>query len=159
MPTFDPQSIVLATLAGSLLLFLTDAIRYDAVAILVVIVLSASGVLSTEEAFSNFAHESVILVASMYAFSAAVSRLGITQGLCHALMGDDSKREGLLAFKLVLITGVMSSVLSNSAVVATMIPVLANMARKTNIPISQLLIPSRRRRRRSSRKYDSARDS
>lgn len=141
MPIIDPQSIVLATLAGSLILFLTDAIRYDVVAILVVIVLSGSGVLSTEDAFANFAHESVILVASMYAFSAAVSRHGITQGLCRSLLGEEGKHEGWLSFKLVMITGLMSSVLSNSAVVATMIPVLANLARKTDIPISRLLMP------------------
>ncbi len=141
MPTFDPQSIVLATLAGSLLLFLTDAIRYDAVAILVVLVLAGSGVLTTEDAFSNFAHESVILVAAMYAFSAAVSRHGITEGLCQKLLGGQGVKESWLAFKLVLVTGLLSSVLSNSAVVATMIPVLGNLSKRSGVQASRLLMP------------------
>ena len=55
MPAFDPQTIVLATLAMSLVLFVTDALRYDAVAILVVLVLTSTGCLDAEAAFAGFA--------------------------------------------------------------------------------------------------------
>ena len=55
MPTLDPQHIVLATLAGSLVLFVTDALRYDIVALLVVILLAGTQCLRTEEAFAGFA--------------------------------------------------------------------------------------------------------
>jgi di/tricarboxylate transporter len=141
MGPFDPQSIVLATLAASLILFLTDALRHDAVAILVVLVLAGTGTLDHEEAFSNFAHEAVILVASMYAFAAAVSRTGLTDVLCDKLLATKSQSEASLAFRMVMITGLMSSVLSNAAVVATMIPVIGMMARRSGIPASRLLMP------------------
>jgi di/tricarboxylate transporter len=141
MGLLDPQNIVLATLAASLVLFVTDAIRYDAVAILVVLVLAGTGTLDYADAFSNFAHPAVILVASMYAFAAAVSKTGITDGLCKRLLAGQASSEAWLAFRLVLVTGLLSSVLSNAAVVATMIPVLGMVARRSEIPVSRLLMP------------------
>ena len=142
MDILDPQNIVLATLAASLVLFVTDALRYDAVAILVVLVLAATGTLDKEDAFAGFAHPAVILVASMYAFATAVSKTGITEGLCNKLIdGQEKTGESWMALRIVLITGLMSSVLSNAAVVATMIPVLGVVARRSDIPISRLLMP------------------
>ncbi len=142
MGHFDYQVIVLATLAASLVLFLTDALRYDAVAIGVVLVLAATGALKYDEAFSSFSAPAVVLVASMYAFAAAVSKAGITEGICNRMFRDTGgKGEGRLAFKVVLVTGLMSSVLSNAAVVATMIPVLGAISRRTQIPASRLLMP------------------
>ncbi len=141
MGLLDPQNIVLATLVASLILFLTDALRYDAVAILVVIVLAGTGVLPYEEAFACLADPAVILVASMYAFAAAVSRAGITETLCNRLLGGTAKGEAWLTFRIVLVTGLMSSVLSNAAVVATMIPVLGVLSTRSSIPVSRLLMP------------------
>ena len=142
MGSLDPQVIVLATLAASLVLFVTDAVRYDAVAIGVVLVLAGTGVLNYEEAFASFAAPAVVLVASMYTFAAAVSRAGITEGICNRMFrGNESENEGKLTFKVVLVTGLMSSVLSNAAVVATMIPVLGSLSRRLQIPASRLLMP------------------
>ena len=85
----DPQYIVLATLGASLVLFVTDALRFDTVAILVVLTLAVTGVLTPEDAFAGFASPAVVLVASMYAFAAAVSRAGITEGICQRFFGGE----------------------------------------------------------------------
>ena len=141
MGILDHQTVVLATLVASLILFVTDALRYDAVAVLVVLVLAGTGVLETEEAFAGFASPAVVLVASMYAFAAAVSRNGITVGICNRLFGERAYSEAYLVFRIFLVTGLMSSVLSNAAVVATMIPVLGTISRNSEIPASRLLMP------------------
>ena len=136
------QIIVLVALAASFALFVTDAIRYDAVAILVVLLLAATNCLEPEVAFSNFAHPSVVLVASMYAFAAAVSNSGITGELCNRLFSENSSGgEARTVFRVMLISGLLSSVLSNAAVVATLIPVMGTIARRSNIPASRLLMP------------------
>ena len=65
MPSLTPdQWIVLAVLLGSLILFITDRLRYDIVALLVVVSLAATGVLSPRDAYAGFASPAVILVAS-----------------------------------------------------------------------------------------------
>jgi di/tricarboxylate transporter len=134
-------TIVLLTLIGSLVLFVTDALRFDLVAVLVVVVLASTGCLEPDEAFAGFASPAVVLVASMYAFAAAVSRSGITEQICDRMIGPDGGGEGRLAFRLVVLTGLLSSVLSNAAVVATLIPVLGTISKETKIPISRLLMP------------------
>ncbi len=141
MPPIDPQYLVLATLGLALALFVTDSLRYDLVAVLVVLVLAATGVLDTKEAFRGFADPAVVLVAAMYVFAAAVSRTGVTEVIGSRLLAGSANSEARLAFRVTLVAGALSSVLSNAAVVATLIPVLGAVSRRSRIPISRLLIP------------------
>ncbi|MEM7309248.1 MAG: SLC13 family permease [Planctomycetota bacterium] len=141
MPLVDPQILILVTLLGSLILFVTDALRYDMVAVLVVLALAATRVLTPAEAFSGFAHPAVVLVAAMYVFAAAVSRTGVTEFLGTRLVGRGTPSEAWLALRIMLVSGAMSAVLSNAAVVATLIPVLGMVARRAQLPLSRLLMP------------------
>jgi len=79
MPAVDPAVIVLATLALSLILFVTDALRYEIVAVLVVLVLALTGCLSTTDAFASFASPALVLIASMYVFGHAFERWGVAE--------------------------------------------------------------------------------
>jgi len=141
MPLVDPQILIAATLLASLLLFVTDALRYDMIAVLVVLTLAATRVLTPAEAFSGFAHPAVVLIASMYVFAAAVSRSGVTEIIGARLVGGGKPREAWLAFRIMIVAGVLSSVLSNAAVVATLIPVLEIVSRRAQIPRSRILMP------------------
>lgn len=141
MPTVDPQHIVLATLAGSLVLFVTDALRYDLVALLVVLVLAATRCLTAEEAFAGFSSHAVILIASMYVFGFAVTRWGVAETISQKLLVAGGRGEAGIAMRVTLISALLSSVLSNTGVVAALIPVLSSAARKLRIPASRLMIP------------------
>jgi len=140
----DHQLIVLATLAMSLLLFVTDALRYDLIALLAVLVLAATGTLTPREAYGGFSDPAVVLIASMYVFGWAVNRWGIAEVLAQRLLGvrpDAPPREGPLAARITLASGALSSVLSNTGIVATLIPVLSDLSRKHGIPASRLMMP------------------
>lgn len=138
------QWIVLAVLAGSLILFITDRLRYDVVALLVVVSLAATGVLTPHDAYAGFASPAVILVASMYVFGFSVSKWGLAEELGQRLLvrGDRADiSEPLLVARLVLVAGLLSAILSNAGVVAALIPVVSSVSRRTGIPVSRLLIP------------------
>ena len=137
----EPTTIVLATLLGSLLLFLTEALRYELVAILVVIVLAGTGCLSEEEAFSGFASPAVVLIASMYVFGHSFTRWGVAETLGNRYLKVEGQSEGSLVLRLVLLSGILSAFLSNTGVVATLIPVCAGISRSKSVPISRLLMP------------------
>ncbi|MDF1800820.1 MAG: SLC13 family permease [Planctomycetota bacterium] len=143
MPTFDPpQWIVLAVLAASLLFFITDRLRYDVVALLVVISLAASGVLEAREAYAGFASTAVVLVASMYVFGFSVSKWGLAEELGQRLLLRGGEvGEARILVRIVLVAGLLSAVLSNAGVVAALIPVTSTVAKRTGIPVSRLLIP------------------
>ena len=139
----DPHALlVLLLVSASLIVFVTDTLRYDAVAVGVVLILAATGTLSPpREAFAGFSSPAVVLVASMYAFAAAVSKSGITERLGQKLLGGSDQGEARLVLRVVVVSALLSSVLSNSAVVATLIPVLGGVSRRTSVPVSRLLMP------------------
>ncbi len=142
--SFSPeayQAIVVGLILGSLIAFLTDRVRFDVVAILVVLVLALTGTLRVEEAFAGFSSPAVILVASMYAFSAAVGRNGIAEMLSERLLGGGTSGERWLVLRVVLLSALLSSVLSTAAIVATMIPVLGTVSRRSDVPLSRMLMP------------------
>lgn len=133
--------IVLAILAISLILFVTDAIRYDLVAIGVLLSLVFTGVLNAEQALHGFANEAVVLIASMYVFGHAFTRSGVAETIGTRLIGGDNQSETGLVIRLSLIAGLCSAVLSNTGVVATLIPVCASLAKRNHLPVSRLLMP------------------
>lgn len=137
----EPSTIVLLTLAGSLLLFLTDALRYDVVALLVVLVLAGTRCLSPQDAFAGFSSKAVILIASMYVFSAAIGRWGVAEAMGQRLLANLAGGETRLCLQVMLVTGLLSGFLSNTGVVAIMIPIVTAVARDRRIPVSTILIP------------------
>ena len=142
MPLFDPATIVLATIAVSLLLFVTESVRYDLIAIGVATVLAATGVLTPTQAFGGFSSPAVVLIAAMYVFGAAFTRWGIAEALGARVLGRAAEMsEVTLVVRIVLLAALLSGVLSNAGVVAILIPVLSGVARRARIPVSKLLMP------------------
>lgn len=158
----EPQTIVLAVLIGSFLLFLTDAVRYEVTALAVVVVLVLTGCLTVEEGFQGFSSNAVVLIASMYIFGHAFTKSGLAEGLGRRMIGragpqplagtnDGASKgsqgltgrlhEASLVLRMTVASGLLSSVLSNTGVVATLIPVANSISRKMRIPLSKLLLP------------------
>ena len=122
-----PSLIVIATLATALILFVTDAFHYEVIAVGVAVVMAATGVLDPEAAFSGFSSPAVFLVAAMYVFGAAFTRWGVTESIGQRFLGGDKTSERALVFRIVLLSGVLSSFLSNAGVVAILIPLLGSV--------------------------------
>jgi di/tricarboxylate transporter len=140
--TLEPEAyIVLAVLAASLVLFMTDALRYDLVALGVLVVLVLTGCLEPAEALHGFGDEAVVLIASMYVFGHAFTRSGAAEAVGNRFLNSKNGSETALVLRITLVAGLCSSVLSNTGVVATMIPVCASLARRNHIPVSRLLMP------------------
>ena len=59
-PLAEPH-LVLLILGVSMVLFVTDSLRYDLIAVGVVLALSLTGCLTAEEALEGFSSEAVIL--------------------------------------------------------------------------------------------------
>lgn len=147
MPTIEPQTIVLAILVGSFVLFVTDVVRYEVTALGVVIALVLTGVFDEENvdrAFQGFSSSAVILIASMYIFGHAFSKTGLAEALGRRLLSSSltgAAAERMLVLRMTAISGLLSSVLSNTGVVATLIPVANSVSRRMRVPLSKLLLP------------------
>lgn len=103
-------------------------------------ILSATGVLSPEEALGGFANPGLITVAAMFAVAAGLHATGGIDLLVNRFLGKPaSVKSALLRLFLPVIP--LSAFLNNTPVVATMIPAISAWSRKTGISPSRLLIP------------------
>lgn len=137
----DPRWIVLITLVASLALFLRGTLRYDLVALLVVLALVVSRTLEPKQAFAGFASEAVIVVACMSVFGHALSSSGVAETVCQRLFANQRIGEAGVVLRLAFIAGLFAAFMSDAAVVAILLPIAGALSRNRQIPLSRLLIP------------------
>ncbi|NLC01463.1 MAG: SLC13 family permease, partial [Pseudomonas formosensis] len=69
-------AVVLALLVGSMVLFIRNKPRMDVVALLVIVALPLSGVLTIQEAVAGFSDPSVLLIAALFVIGDGLVRTG-----------------------------------------------------------------------------------
>jgi di/tricarboxylate transporter len=133
--------LVLAILAVAVILFVSERLRVDLIAMMVLITLSLTGLVTIEEAFSGFASPAVITVWSVYIVSGALFRSGVADTLANFMLRLAGTSYLRLLFVIMLTVGVMSSFMNNIGAVAILLPAVVSVARKIDVPPSKLLIP------------------
>ena len=133
--------LVLAILAVAVILFISERLRVDLIAMLVLITLTFTGLVTIDEAFSGFASPAVITVWSVYIVSGALFRSGVADILANFMLRLAGHNYLRLLFVIMLTVGVMSSIMNNIGAVAILLPAVVSVARKINVAPSKLLIP------------------
>ncbi|MCW5898277.1 MAG: SLC13 family permease [Flavobacteriales bacterium] len=133
--------IVLAVTLGAVVLFVTEKVSIDLVALLIVASLVLTGVLSPREGFAGFSDAATLTVAFMFVLSAALLRTGAISTLGPRLSRHFRERPvmGMLLFMLTV--GVLSAFINNTPVVALLIPMVVQTAHASGQSPSKLLIP------------------
>ncbi|MBK1618885.1 SLC13 family permease [Lamprobacter modestohalophilus] len=138
--TFE-LTLVLALLAGAILMFMLGRPRADAVGLLMMVALPLTGVISAREAISGFANPNIILIAAMFVIGEGLARTGVAQRLGDWLVTRGGNRPARLVALLMLIVGSLGSVMYSTGVVAIFIPVALRIARNTGMSPAQVLMP------------------
>ncbi|NLY56890.1 MAG: SLC13 family permease, partial [Gammaproteobacteria bacterium] len=133
--------MVLALLLGSMLLFIRNKPRMDVVALLVIVALPLTGVLSIEEAVAGFSDPSVLLIAALFVIGDGLVRTGIAYKLGDWMAHQAGSSETRLIVLLMLTVAGLGSVMSSTGVVAIFIPVVMSVAVRMNIPAARLMMP------------------
>ncbi len=134
-------ALVLGILAISLVLFVSEVIRMDLVALLVLGALAITGLVDSQEAFAGFSNSAVITVWAMFILSEGLTRTGIADIIGRQVMRIGGKREMPMIFVIMITGAVLSAFMNNIGVAALMLPVVVGVARRTRIPASRLLMP------------------
>lgn len=133
--------IVLLVCLGALVLFATEALAADLVALLALVVLGLLGVAEPELLFAGFANPAVITIACMFVISEALSRTGVVERVTQKLTRvSGSTPIGVLLIALPLVT-VLSAFVNNTPIIVMMIPVIFGLCATRDIPASKLLMP------------------
>ncbi len=138
--TFD-IALVLGILAISLILFVSEVIRMDVVALLVLGTLAITGLVDSSQAFAGFSNSAVITVWAMFILSEGLTRTGIADVIGRQVMRLAGRREMAVIFVIMITGAVLSAFMNNIGVAALMLPVVVDVARRTRIPASRLLMP------------------
>ena len=135
------QAAFIGILVVAIGLLVTERLRPDLVALLIIISLALTHLLSTSEAFSGLSSEPAIVIACMFVLSAGLQTTGISR-----LM---SKLIGLLAGKSITrATGVLmaaaavpSAFTHHVMITGVMLPITLRVAKERDVPASRLLMP------------------
>ncbi len=133
--------LVLAILIAAVVLFVTEWVRVDVVALGVVVGLMLSGVLTTSEALSGFSNAAVLTIASLFVVGGAVLQTGLAGMTGRRILmvaGNDERR---LTLVLMAAVALLSSFMSDTGTVAVLLPAIIILARSAGISPSKLLIP------------------
>ena len=134
-------ALVLGILAISLVLFISEVIRMDLVALLVLGTLAVTGLVDSTQAFAGFSNSAVITVWAMFILSEGLTRTGIADIIGRQVMRIGGKREVPMILVIMITGAVLSAFMNNIGVAALMLPVVVGVARRTRIPASRLLMP------------------
>jgi di/tricarboxylate transporter len=133
--------LVLGILAAAILLFVSERLRVDVVAMLVLVALVLTGLVTIEEAFSGFASPAVIVVWAVFIVSGGLTRSGVADLIARQVIRLAGRSQLRLVALIMVAVGLMSAFMSNVGAAAILLPAVMSVARETDIPPSKLLIP------------------
>ena len=132
---------VLAILIIAIFLFVTEKIRVDLVALIVLVALALTNLVSPAEALSGFSNLAVVTVWAVLILSAGLSRTGVANFIGRQILRFAGESEIRLIVAIMITAGVLSGFMNNIGAVALLLPVVISIARRTGIAPSKLLMP------------------
>ncbi|MDQ7263485.1 SLC13 family permease [Paracoccus sp. PS-1] len=136
----SPTTITLLLLAFAIVMFIWERIPLALTAMIVCVALAITGVLSPAEAFEGFVNSNVILFVAMFIIGGALFQTGMASEI-GGLVTRFARTERQLVVAIMLITGLMSGLLSNTGTAAVLIPVVIGIAARSGFARSKLLLP------------------
>ncbi len=134
-------TITLAILGVAVILFLTERIRVDVVALMVLVALAVTGIVTPTEALSGFSNLAVITVWAVLILSGGLARTGVAGLLGQQVLRLAGTGEVRLLVIIMLTVGVLSGFMNDIGVASLFLPVVIDIARRTGQPPSKLLMP------------------
>ena len=133
--------LLLAVVLGAMVLFVTEKLRVDLVALCVLVVLLVLGLIKPEQALYGFANPATATVAAMFVLSAGLARTGLVDWLGRSINKIAGKSPAQLVLILCITIAVLSAFIVNTATVAIFIPVAIVLANARHVSPSRVLIP------------------
>lgn len=136
----DSAILTLGVLAVAAFFFATEIIPLAVTAMGASIVLGLLGVLTPAQVFSGLSNSTVVLFAGMFVIGAAMFQTGLAQQIGIRVVKSAGSDEKRLMGALMIITVALSSISSNTATVACLMPVVIQICAAAKIPVARQLM-------------------
>ncbi len=132
---------VFVIIVGALYLFTTEKLPIELTAFLIMVVLMIFNIVTPTEGVSGFSNSATITVMAMFILSAGIQKTGIIHILGRHIFSFAGNNELKQILAISMIVGPMSAFVNNTALVAIMLPMVLDLAKRSKIPSGRLLIP------------------
>jgi di/tricarboxylate transporter len=133
--------VVLLLVGAASVLFITEWLRADLVALLLLVVLGATGILSPQETLSGFSRSAVITILAIFILTAGLTRTGASRALGVRLLRWAGQSESTLLVVLMSVAAFLSLFMNNIAAASVLLPVAVGVSRARQISPSKLMMP------------------
>ncbi len=133
--------LVYGIIIVTVVLFVTERLRLDVVALLALLALLLTGILTPPEALAGFSDPVVLMIAALFVVGDGLFQTGVAQAMGRwpqKLAGDSEVR---LLVVIMLLVALLSGFMSSTGTVAVMLPVVVGLAWARDMSPSKLLIP------------------
>ena len=133
--------LVAILIVVSVALFVTEALRVDLVALVVMAFVMVFGLVTPEQAFAGFSNPATITVAAMFVLSAGLDRTGTLIPLGNWISRLIETRGPLISLLgLMVVTGLVSAFINNTAAVAIFLPAVMSATKEAKVSPSKFLL-------------------
>ncbi|CUQ65549.1 SLC13 family permease [Candidatus Nitrospira inopinata] len=135
------MAFVLVVTVVAVVLFVTEKLPVDVVALGIMAVLLLGGILTPEEGLAGFSNPATVTVGAMLVLSAGLFKSGALNVLSVwlGLLGQFGST--VLLMTMMIVVGTVSAFINNTAAVAMLMPVVIGMAPALGVSPSRLLMP------------------
>ena len=141
IPFTQDMLAVLLILGLTIYLFVSEVVRVDVAAILIMVLIGATGVVPAAHVFDGFASNAVISIIAVMIMGAGLDRTGVMGQLAGYILRVGGSTEQRIIPIISGTVGIISSFMQNIGAAALFLPVVSRISTRTSIPLSRLLMP------------------
>ena len=132
--------VTLGVILLALILFVTETLPVDLVAMGIIVILVSTGVITVSEGLAGFSNEATLTVAAMFVLSHALIKTQIIEYLGSFVGRLLRKGHHLTVLCLGTFIGATSAFVNNTPIVATFIPIVSSASRRIDLTPSRYLM-------------------
>jgi di/tricarboxylate transporter len=133
--------LVLLILTATIGLFVSELVRVDIAAILVMVVIGLFGLVPPTDLFNGFASNAVLSIIAVMILGAGLDRTGVMTVVSAFILKIGGKTATRIVPLVSGTVGLISGIMQNVGATALFMPVMSRISTRTRIPLSRLLMP------------------
>lgn len=138
----DTQTVILLVImVVAIAVFMSERLRADVVAILVMLSLGLTGLVEPRQVFSGLSSSAVMLVIAVSILTGGLFRTGVSAVIGRWLVRAGGASEGRMTALVMAAAGGLSLFMNNIASAAVIMPAVMDASRRTKLNASKLLMP------------------
>ncbi len=132
---------VFIILFAAIVVFIFDWLRVDIVGILIMIVLTLTGVLSGDEATAGLSSNAVVSIIAVMIIGAGLNKTGVMDVLAKRIIKVAGRSETRIMVVISATVSFISSFMQNIGAAALFLPAVSKISKELKVPISRVLMP------------------